>query len=111
MLIPIERPGDLSVGTSSVNSSKFVSGGVLTERTVGEILPALEEQVKGLADIMEKIQTAMNEKAKGRNSRVNPDLIFFLKKSLNTAKSTRSWSKEWPLLVPPLALDRANPAS
>jgi len=68
MLIPIERPGDLSVGTSSVNSSKLFSGGVLTERTVGEILPALEEQVKGLADIMEKIQTAMNEKAKGRNS-------------------------------------------
>ncbi|CAG5104910.1 Oidioi.mRNA.OKI2018_I69.chr1.g1662.t1.cds [Oikopleura dioica] len=39
-------------------------GGVLTERTVGEILPALEEQIKGLTEIMEKIQTAMNDKAK-----------------------------------------------
>ncbi|CBY40353.1 unnamed protein product [Oikopleura dioica] len=40
-------------------------GGVLTERKVSEVLPALENQVTGLANVMSSLEQQMNIKAKG----------------------------------------------
>ncbi|CAG5113703.1 Oidioi.mRNA.OKI2018_I69.chr2.g7793.t1.cds [Oikopleura dioica] len=39
-------------------------GGVLTERNVGDVLPALENQVTGLANVMTSLEQQMNLKAK-----------------------------------------------
>ncbi|CBY21150.1 unnamed protein product [Oikopleura dioica] len=39
-------------------------GGVLTERKVSEVLPALENQVTGLANVMSSLEQQMNIKAK-----------------------------------------------
>jgi len=39
-------------------------GGVLTERKVREVLPALENQVTGLANVMTSPERQMNIKAK-----------------------------------------------
>merc|ERR1712098_643737 len=39
-------------------------GGVLTERTVGEVLPALESQIENLSTVIKTLEEQMDSKAK-----------------------------------------------
>merc|ERR1712002_450807 len=39
-------------------------GGVLTERTVGEVLPALENQIENLSNVIKTLEEQMETKAK-----------------------------------------------
>merc|ERR1712193_547829 len=39
-------------------------GGVLTERTVGEVLPALEKQIENLSTVIKTLEEQMDSKAK-----------------------------------------------
>ena len=41
-----------------------ILGGVLTERTVGDVLPALEGQIENIGNVIKMIEEKMSEKAK-----------------------------------------------
>jgi len=65
--VPAERKCWRLVGLSFFIIKWFQTsiGGVLTERKVSEVLPALENQVTGLANVMSSLEQQMNIKAKG----------------------------------------------